>query len=110
MDPSLRWGDGCVVTPEAILALAAEPEAVQRAVLKRLTGPQRRELRERWLAWAHPGQTAPPASAGAGGGDWRVWLVMAGRGFGKTRAGAEWVSARGAGRSRAAHRFGRRHQ
>jgi phage terminase large subunit-like protein len=24
-------------------------------------------------------------------GDWRVWLVQAGRGFGKTRAGAEWV-------------------
>jgi phage terminase large subunit-like protein len=24
-------------------------------------------------------------------GDWRVWLLLAGRGFGKTRAGAEWV-------------------
>ena len=24
-------------------------------------------------------------------GDWRIWLIMAGRGFGKTRAGAEWV-------------------
>ncbi|HEX8526195.1 terminase large subunit domain-containing protein, partial [Allosphingosinicella sp.] len=24
-------------------------------------------------------------------GDWRVWLIMAGRGFGKTRAGAEWI-------------------
>jgi hypothetical protein len=24
-------------------------------------------------------------------GDWRLWLIMAGRGFGKTRAGAEWV-------------------
>ncbi|MGQ0661754.1 DNA-packaging protein [Sphingosinicella sp.] len=73
--------------------LAGEPEEVQRAVLKRLTKPQRRELRERWLAWAHPGQAAPPAFAGAGQGDWRAWLLMAGRGFGKTRAGAEWVSA-----------------
>lgn len=27
----------------------------------------------------------PPA------GDWRVWAVVAGRGFGKTRTGAEWV-------------------
>jgi phage terminase large subunit-like protein len=35
---------------------------------------------------ALPGQ-CPPA------GDWRVWLVMAGRGFGKTRAGAEWIRA-----------------
>ena len=24
-------------------------------------------------------------------GNWRVWMMMAGRGFGKTRAGAEWV-------------------
>lgn len=38
-----------------------------------------------WTLWAHAGQLAPP-------GDWRVWLIRAGRGFGKTRAGAEWVS------------------
>ncbi|WP_353205244.1 terminase family protein, partial [Sphingomonas sp.] len=38
-----------------------------------------------WWLWAHRGQIAPP-------GDWRVWLIRAGRGFGKTRAGAEWVS------------------
>jgi phage terminase large subunit-like protein len=35
--------------------------------------------------WAQQGQL-PPQSEG-----WRVWLMMAGRGFGKTRAGAEWV-------------------
>ena len=35
--------------------------------------------------WAHANQL-PPTSDG-----WRVWLMMAGRGFGKTRAGAEWV-------------------
>lgn len=29
----------------------------------------------------------PPA------GDWRTWLIMGGRGSGKTRAGAEWVHA-----------------
>ena len=37
-----------------------------------------------WATSARPEQT-PPRS------DWRVWLVMAGRGFGKTRTGAEWV-------------------
>jgi phage terminase large subunit-like protein len=36
-------------------------------------------------AWAHESQL-PPQTEG-----WRVWLLMAGRGFGKTRAGAEWV-------------------
>ena len=35
--------------------------------------------------WAHRGQL-PPLGEG-----WRVWLMMAGRGFGKTRAGAEWI-------------------
>ena len=24
-------------------------------------------------------------------GEWRTWLLLAGRGFGKTRTGAEWV-------------------
>ena len=40
----------------------------------------------RWSLRAHAGQMAPP-------GDWQVWLIRAGRGFGKTRAGAEWVNA-----------------
>jgi phage terminase large subunit-like protein len=35
--------------------------------------------------WAHEGQIQPE------GEGWRVWLMMAGRGFGKTRAGAEWM-------------------
>lgn len=39
---------------------------------------------EHWQAWAHAGQVAPD-------GAWRTWVLMAGRGFGKTRAGAEWV-------------------
>lgn len=46
---------------------------------------ERRELATRWAIHAHPGQMAPA-------GDWRVWLIQAGRGFGKTRAGAEWVT------------------
>jgi len=37
-----------------------------------------------WEVWGRDEQLPPP-------GDWRVWLICAGRGFGKTRAGAEWV-------------------
>ena len=37
-----------------------------------------------WEGWARDAQL-PPAEA------WRTWLICAGRGFGKTRAGAEWV-------------------
>ena len=45
------------------------------------------KLDARFEPWAHEGQL-PPEGEG-----WRVWLMMAGRGFGKTRAGAEWVHA-----------------
>jgi phage terminase large subunit-like protein len=34
--------------------------------------------------WSRPSQREPA-------GDWRTWLILAGRGFGKTRAGGEWV-------------------
>lgn len=37
-----------------------------------------------WAEWAHRGQVAPA-------GDWRTWVMMAGRGFGKTLSGAQWV-------------------
>src|SRR5690606_9750029 len=40
-----------------------------------------------WAVWARPDQL-PPA------GDWRTWLLLAARGFGKTRTGAELVRAR----------------
>lgn len=53
-------------------------------VLSHLSQEEQDELRWHWALWARPEQLAPP-------GDWRVWLVCAGRGFGKTRAGAEWV-------------------
>ncbi|MGP0040051.1 MAG: DNA-packaging protein [Rhodomicrobium sp.] len=37
-----------------------------------------------WQFWARPEQRAPQ-------GDWHIWLILAGRGAGKTRCGAEWV-------------------
>lgn len=44
-------------------------------------------LRSKWSFWARPNQLAP-------GGDWTFWLLLAGRGFGKTRTGAEWINER----------------
>ena len=54
-------------------------------LMRHLSKKHRRELVERWQGWAQPGQCEPP-------GDWRIWMIRAGRGFGKTRAGAEWIS------------------
>ncbi|MEA2939201.1 MAG: hypothetical protein QOC56_2705 [Alphaproteobacteria bacterium] len=42
-----------------------------------------------WGFFAHRHQR-PPLLA-PGGADWRTWLILGGRGAGKTRAGAEWV-------------------
>src|ERR1035441_8504022 len=43
------------------------------------------KARARWLLQARPNQLAPE-------GDWLTWLVLSGRGFGKTRLGAEDIS------------------
>ncbi len=57
---------------------------------KRLAGIlaelERRDEAERydWPAHARPNQLPPS-------GDWRIWLAIAGRGYGKTRMGTEWV-------------------
>lgn len=50
----------------------------------KLSDDECREWLWDWQVWGRKAQHAPD-------GDWRIWLVMAGRGFGKTRLGAEWV-------------------
>ncbi|NCF48677.1 MAG: ATP-binding protein, partial [Bacteroidetes bacterium] len=56
------------------------------AFLASLSAGEADWLLHAWALWARDKQLPPP-------GTWRVWLLMAGRGFGKTRAGAEWVRA-----------------
>lgn len=65
--------------------LLALSEQERSEALCGMTRPMLREFYARWRAWAHGGQIAPP-------GDWRIWLIRAGRGFGKTRAGSEWMN------------------
>ncbi|MEP7131478.1 MAG: terminase family protein [Sphingomicrobium sp.] len=55
------------------------------AFVARLPSRVKARLLADWSWQAHGGQTEPAT-------EWTVWLLMAGRGFGKTRAGAEWVS------------------
>ncbi len=66
--------------------LGEEPER-RAAVVAGLSEAEAFEFGADWPVWAHRGQVEPP-------GEWRTWVLMAGRGFGKTRAGAEWVMAR----------------
>jgi phage terminase large subunit-like protein len=46
-------------------------------------------LESSWPAVARPNQLPPP-------GTWQIWLLLAGRGFGKTRTLAEWVCGQAA--------------
>lgn len=60
------------------------PEVQVKAALSELTPTQLGELQHDWKFWARPAQLEPD-------GDWNVWMLNCGRGFGKTRAGVEWV-------------------
>lgn len=65
--------------------LREAPEDRQRKVIHGLTVERALAFDADFEIWAHRNQL-PPSSEG-----WRTWLMMAGRGFGKTRAGAEWI-------------------
>lgn len=63
-------------------------ETLHRAVLEgKLSNEDLLYLEYDWRFWARPEQLPPE-------GDWLVWLLRAGRGYGKTRTGAEWVIER----------------
>jgi phage terminase large subunit-like protein len=67
--------------------LARLPSDRREAMLELVPAVERLPLLRSWRWIARPAQLPPE-------GDWSVWLILAGRGFGKTRAGAEWVTAR----------------
>jgi predicted phage terminase large subunit-like protein len=62
---------------------AAELRALKLEKLRRLEAAAE-AARYDWRAKARPEQIAPS-------GSWRTWLILAGRGWGKSRSGAEWV-------------------
>jgi len=77
--------------------LALDPLA-RAEFLETLSPEEEKALEHDWSFWARPKQTAPAWA-------WYAWLILAGRGFGKTRIGAEWVieqARAGNGRTRIA--------
>ncbi len=56
--------------------------------LRKLSTSELERLRYEWQFWARPSQIAPQPFAA---GEKTYWLLQAGRGFGKTRVGAEQV-------------------
>jgi predicted phage terminase large subunit-like protein len=68
-------------------SLASLASPLRLRLIWSLTRGQALTTKHDWSFWARDEQLPPP-------GDWRVWLLLAGRGFGKTRTGAEMVQAR----------------
>lgn len=66
--------------------LATLPEPQRNEILAALPPRLRRQIAWLWPFWAREDQLAPQ-------GSWVSWLLLGGRGAGKTRAGAEWVRA-----------------
>jgi len=69
------------ITSEVLRTL---PPAKVKEVLSALGPAKVEELKHTWEFWARDNQLEPQ-------GDWNIWFVNAGRGFGKTRSGVEWV-------------------
>ena len=68
-------------------SLASLPELERATILAEMTDPELLELEFDWKFWARQNQLAPESV-------WSVWLVLAGRGFGKTECGAQWIRQR----------------
>lgn len=68
--------------------LAALPSDIRAQAIAQLTPTEADALLYDWRGFlARPDQVEPP-------GDWQVWLALAGRGWGKTETGAQWIRDR----------------
>src|ERR1700760_1483203 len=66
-------------------SIASGSPSSTAALWEHLSDAECEYLAADWHFWARDEQLPPP-------GDWRIWLLMGGRGSGKTRAGAEWIA------------------
>jgi len=64
-----------------------DPEDLVK-LFSNLTDEEAMLLQYQWSFWARPQQLLPTLNSTT---SWLTWLILAGRGFGKTRSGAEWV-------------------
>lgn len=76
-------------TSSLAASLASLPDADREAALANLTEADARGLLYDWQFWCRPEQLAPDTPE-----PWQNWLILTGRGWGKTRTGAEWVRYR----------------
>ena len=66
-----------------------------KEVISELPPGEVKEFFRDWESWARDDQLSPGHLPS--GDPWRVWMILGGRGSGKTRAGAEWVRSKAIG-------------
>ena len=69
---------------QSLAAFRKLPQELQQQRISSLTDAEAQALLYDWSFWARDNQLEPT-------GDWTHWLILAGRGFGKTRTGAEYI-------------------
>ena len=70
--------------------LSLQPEPIRRQAIESLTQAQAEYLLWDWRYWARPTQMRPGTPGAAiDRKDWRFWLCQCGRGWGKSKVGAE---------------------
>ncbi len=79
-------GVGGTQLNDALTALESFDEEELRLLMRGVADPDALAFDSDWGSWGREGQIPEREQ-------WRQWVMMAGRGFGKTRAGAEYVSA-----------------
>lgn len=79
------WAEVAVGDLSVLERLARLAPGDLEDVLWRVPADMRIRLGRSWEWLARPSQLPPE-------GGWSQWLILAGRGFGKTRAGAEWIT------------------
>lgn len=72
------------VSAADLLSELIDTDAKFRAIVEAMAEDEAEALLYDWDFWSRPSQLLP-------GGDWGLWLILAGRGWGKTRTGAEAV-------------------
>lgn len=65
-------------------------KTIDLSQLEDLTDEEADDLLHTWELWARPNQLEPERLL-PNGEIWTIWLILAGRGFGKTRCGAETI-------------------
>ena len=69
-------------------SIACLPRQMRTAFLEDLSPATLAAMPYLWDLWAHPEHQQAPE------GQWHTWVILGGRGAGKTRAGSEWVRSR----------------